>query len=505
MRARIAQDARLTAVLLVLCLLALAGCTAQPIEWEHPTPTISDAPQATPVGEGDAPELEELPLPEGYAQLVAPPASGATGRDIAHIEYEDMATEHNPAFDFDALPDRLWRQGGYEEVQLGEGNYFTFEIEGGQEQTFYWDFRHAYYESGYSIELELTLPAEKLKTRTESYLTEILGTVEYLSHPQEMDDSYYLRNNIAPDENNATFIYDQVADGIPVFEHNLNAVAMEDGVISFALNWGALEPTDAPLPDTLLSAEQAAYSLNHARSQSDELLKYDGIIHAQLVFCPHFTHRTNLYRPAWKFVLTDAQTSVVDTIFVDLATGDVYSDRFGRMGSAYPTIASNSLEKAVEGIDSTTAEAMLTEYIHTAWGSLHTLKVPELPLFALETVENTFNYLWTEYRIELIKSEQSEEQAQSPPVVRVTAFLDEVSVDGILVRVPYEFTVQLNSEEFEKRSSAVFVFKDGNWMLKSAGEIWNGEEYVDALYKVWRDGPISEAQDAVRGKIEGID
>jgi hypothetical protein len=118
-----------------------------------------------------------------------------------------------------------------------------------------------------------------------------------------------------------------------------------------------------------------------------------------------------------------------------------------------------------------------------------------------------FNYLWSEYRIELIRRKAPQEQAKTPPVASIR--IGDMSVDGIRVRVPYECDVQIDREQGDAQVSffdnAVFVFRDGRWMLEGAGLIWNGETYADTYFGIRHDGPLSGAEEAVRRQMERLD
>lgn len=94
-----------------------------------------------------------------------------------------------------------------------------------------------------------------------------------------------------------------------------------------------------------------------------------------------------------------------------------------------------------------------------------------------------------------------------PPSATIS--VGESNVDGIEVRVPYDCTVSIDREEGDAEVSfqdnAVFVFRNGRWMLKSAGLIWNGPRYEDVFFALWHDGPLSVAKAAVRREIMMMD
>lgn len=504
--------AKVVAVLLALCLFA-AGCQQPAAAGPTPVPTAADDPP----GAKEAPDdvgttgLERLPLPEGYEPLTAPAPAGISEREIRHIEYEDLVYADTPAFDLSAVPDRLWPEGGYDTERWGGSQSFTHVDGDGQKALFYWDYQYATYYEYDPKYPALTKGLEEAQKQTEDYLAGLLGSDAYVTHPQKIDDAYYLRNYITPGENSFTFIWDQTVDGMPVADHKLSAIVGEGAVNSFNLNWGVFEPTKAPLPGTLLTMEQALYSLNYARSQVNPLgtlPKMTRIIYAELALSARFTDRPTLFRPAWKFVLVNGEnTQEMDTVLVDVATGDVSSDHDGRLRSAYPALASYSLEMAAGGLEQAEAGKMLKEYVETAWSGIYSLTVPELPPFVVENVVNVFNYLWSEYRIELIKRKYPLEQAKTPPQAYIK--IRDMSVDGVQVRVSYECSVQIDRDKGATLvsffDSAVFVFRDGRWMLKSAGTIWNGQKYIDTYYGIWHDGPLSVAREAVRRRIERID
>lgn len=499
--------AKVIAVLLALCFFA-AGCRqAAPGQTAPVDPGMAGEAQ----GDAETAEPERLPLPEGYEPLTAPAPAGVSEREIRHIEYEDLVYTNLPAFDLSTVPDRLWPEGGYDTERWDGSQSFTHTGGDGKKELFYWDYQYATYYKYDPKYPALTKSPEELQKQTEAYLTGLLGSDAYVGHPQRIDDAYYLRNYIERDQNSVTFIWDQVVDGMPVADHRLSATVGENAVNSFSLNWGVLEPTKAPLPGTLLTMEQALYSLNYARSQVNSLgvlPKMNRIIYAELALSTRFTDRPTLFRPAWKFVLVNEEnTQELDTVLVDVATGDVSSDHDGRMRSAYPALASYSLEMAAGGLERAEAETMLKEYVETAWSGIYSLTVPELPPFAVENVVNVFNYLWSDYRIELIKRKHPLEQAKTPPQAYIR--IRDMSVDGVQVRVSYECSVRIDRGEGDTLvslfDSAVFVFRDGRWMLKSAGLIWNGQKYADTYYSIWQDGPLSVAAEAVRRRIERID
>ncbi len=504
--------AKVTAVLLALCFFA-AGCQQLAAPGQTPGQTAPGDPEAAGEAPDDAEtaEPERLPLPEGCVPLTATEPVGVSERAITHIEYEDLVYASLPAFDLSAVPDRLWPGGGCEVDRWDGGQSFTHTGGDGQKELFYWDYQYATYYKYDPKYPALTKSPEELQKQTEEYLTGILGSDVYVSHPQKIDGTYYLRNDIERGENSLMLIWDQAVDGMPVAGHRLHATVGEDAVNSFNLNWGVFEPTKAPLPGTLLTVEQALYSLNYARSQANPLgmlPKMDRIIYAGLALSTQFTDRATLFRPVWKFVLVNGEnTQEMDTVLVDVATGDVSSDHDGRMRSAYPALATYSLEMAAGGLERAEAEKMLKEYVETAWSGIYSLTVPELPPFAVENVVNVFNYLWSEYRIELIKRKYPLEQAIAPPQAYVK--IRDMSVDGVQVRVSYEGSVQIDRDEGDTQislyDSAVFVFRDGRWLLKSAGLIWNGQKYFDTYYGIWHDGPLSIATEAVRRRIERIE
>lgn len=161
---------------------------------------------------------------------------------------------------------------------------------------------------------------------------------------------------------------------------------------------------------------------------------------------------------------------------------------------------------AKSGISNTEAEALLKEYVETAWNSVYSLTVPALPEFAMETVENAFNYRWAEYRIQRIRQQAPNEQATAPPTASVT--VKSVSADGIEVRMIYDCTVliqQQGEQRFSFTDSAVFVFRKGRWMLRRAGLIWDGQSYEKTYYSIRQDGPLSAVDAAVRRKIENME
>ena len=491
---------------LLALLVALSGCSqpAEPVE--TPAPTQEAEPVETADNQTD--DSGNLPLPEGYLPLTMP--FELESREIRHYEFEDYAYPEIPALDLRDLQNRLWPQGGYEAEQQGDGKAFTLTAEDGSMELLYYDDHYAMFER-YGADLPpLMKGEEELRMETESFLTILLGSDVYFMHPQQTDDTFYLRNHIEPVENARTFIYDQMINGISVEDHYMTVTAGEDGVSAFALRRGILLPTEEPFPKKLLTSEEALFSLNHARSIADDsaaLSQLTRIVHAEMVFSHRFTERPSLFRPAFKFVLTGADYSMVDTVFVDAATGDIYSDYDGYMDSAYPELSSRSMEMAKSGIDPAEAEALLREFIETAWNSLYSMTVPELPDFAMKNSENAFNYHWAELQIELIRRRTPKEQAKTPPSAAIS--VGESNVDGIEVRVPYDCTVSIDREEGDAEVSfqdnAVFVFRNGRWMLKSAGLIWNGPRYEDVFFALWHDGPLSVAKAAVRREIMMMD
>lgn len=269
----------------------------------YPRPVRSGPQEHTPDGTA---ELERLPLPKGYAPLTAPAAAGPSEKDVRQYAYEDLADPHRPAIDLSGIPDRLWPGGGYESSEQTDGKTFTFTGDDGRQELLYWDDRYAMYVRNDTAIQNLTTGAEELMERTRAELTELLGSDAYFSHPQPTDETFYLRNSIKRVENTQVFLWDQTVDGIPVESHQLTAIATEEGILGFTLRWGVMEPLDAPMPG-LLTAEEALYSLNYARSQQNTgtaLSKLEKILHVQLVYSSRFAERPNLYQPAWQFAPT---------------------------------------------------------------------------------------------------------------------------------------------------------------------------------------------------------
>ena len=502
------RNAKRLAALAAALLFALSGCGRTELTEPGPSPSAPPAPAEQPQESPQTEELERLSLPEGYAPLEAPQTGGLSERDVRRFEYEDLAAPGRPAFDLSALPDRLWPQGGYETGRQGEGEVYALARDGGRE-LFYHDDRYALFERYEAERPALTSGIEELRQRAQAELERLLGSKAFFEHPQPADETFYLRNGLERPENAEIFSWNQTVDGIPVDGHALNAIAGEGGLLGFAMRWGVLEPRETPMPQKLLSAEEALYSLNCARSRLDAsaaMARLSRIIHVELVYTTQFAERPTLLRPAWRFALADEALAEGDTVLVDAATGDLYSDHDGWMDSAFPALASRSVEMANGGIAMEEAAALLKQYVETAWSSLHSLSVPELPDFAMETVENIFHCKWAAYRIERIRNAPGE-QAKAPPKVSVS--VRNSSVDGIEVRVTYDAVIRVEreqgTEEISRTDNAAFVFRNGRWMLRRIGLVWDGTDYEDTFYALRKDGSLSVVDDAVRSRIEGLE
>ncbi len=519
---------RLLALLLCLCLLS--GCA--PAEQEAavaPTPQLllpTPAPTPTP-----APEQTPLPLPESWLPPLSLGSLSEPETPETGWQYHRISGVWSALPDRDPMADALFTSND-DARSLG---YSAQEIEGGVSYNGRTDWLWTKDQGSELLYATLRADASSMRISVDEgqlspgplseddyeFIREELrwSLMNLLSAGTDAEqlEMYFadLEEDDIPafdDLNGAeslTLSFAQYVDGYRVYGNGLTATADGVAVESVFLQWDRFQRTSEERPEKVLSCSEALHSLNYCRaslSANDEsfLARARSVKAARPALTNTFL-AGDLFAPAWEFVLSleDGETA---SVLVDMETGLVHTPDLGVLGTAFPYLPK---PPSISWPDTPTR--ILERFLTTLWNGLYTMQAPEeLPDGVRPTARNFFDLYWTDYRIELLRTQDTDERLLSPPSVSVVMH----SVYGEDDRLLFSYTAYITFDRVEDPrgglsfyGEAKFAWEDGCWQMLDAGCSWNGRTYTNIRSKLSYDivgGTPEEARALVMGAIKSL-